>query len=537
MIVLGTDSDDKGRQLEALTGSLLRALGYVEVVSNQIAPGGEEIDVRAQYPLPGLGGTARVTVICECKAYRSPLGTTHWLKFLGKVFTEDARNGAPTRASLIALAGVNGNVAGSFEDLRRRRPDIEIVSGDRLLTTVREVFRLCSAETALATVAAYTSRDVRGYDVVYYDGTAYWVALLAGDAVAVLDRAAAPVGGEVLDRLRPLLAEALPAGAAIDLREEAEAQRIALLTEKLVLAKLFIAGGRIAREEVGPGADLAPDVLRHAVEALLARGWVAEDADAGLLALSDVQAPSGESLEAPDPFARLMAIDRFFLSGPVPTIVVDALWSDYHTACADERYTARLVDLQGGIPLTPEETSEVRQILTWSPSALQWILEPDAILVGPEVQHAGEAGEPVAGVIPPAFHASVVPTRRNYLFRTLYNHLARDCRRVALRPRFHDVLDVREVHVSSRITLKSGTGVLLSREVDDRTALGKLEEGLVGPDGSPYIVMLPLHDAPEPWEPLPRHSTDGASKGANDGTLGSTPPSVTNGTTDGGADP
>jgi Holliday junction resolvase-like predicted endonuclease len=47
--VFGTNSDDKGAQLEQLTVRLLRKLGYKHVAVNTVGTGGSEIDVRAEY--------------------------------------------------------------------------------------------------------------------------------------------------------------------------------------------------------------------------------------------------------------------------------------------------------------------------------------------------------------------------------------------------------------------------------------------------------------------------------------------------------
>jgi hypothetical protein len=92
MIVLGIaeSKDRKGTELEELTRRLLEAMGYINIVKNKIDSGGSEIDVSADFVMPTPGAERRQRLICECKAYRSPIDTVDWLKFLGKVFQEQS---------------------------------------------------------------------------------------------------------------------------------------------------------------------------------------------------------------------------------------------------------------------------------------------------------------------------------------------------------------------------------------------------------------------------------------------------------------
>ena len=47
LIVLGHSSDDKGRQLEVLTASILSSLKYTDIIMNVVGKGGNELDVVA----------------------------------------------------------------------------------------------------------------------------------------------------------------------------------------------------------------------------------------------------------------------------------------------------------------------------------------------------------------------------------------------------------------------------------------------------------------------------------------------------------
>lgn len=45
MIILGKNTDDKGKQLEAITHNWLASKGYKNITTNLISTGGHEIDV------------------------------------------------------------------------------------------------------------------------------------------------------------------------------------------------------------------------------------------------------------------------------------------------------------------------------------------------------------------------------------------------------------------------------------------------------------------------------------------------------------
>ncbi len=113
IFVYGNTNDDKGAQLESLTASILKSMGYT-VNSNEIKSGGNELDVVATKKEP-IGGD--VCLICECKAHNSLITMNDWLKFIGKLYLEQKKNQL-THGLMIALSGANGNVLGSYKDIK-----------------------------------------------------------------------------------------------------------------------------------------------------------------------------------------------------------------------------------------------------------------------------------------------------------------------------------------------------------------------------------------------------------------------------------
>src|SRR5690348_5790947 len=102
--VFGRSTDEKGSQLEVLTGRLLSKLGYRNIVLNAVGAGGSEIDVRAEFPLPSVHGKSCLHTLVECKAHDSQINLPDWLKFLGKVYYEKTRRRGPVRGVLLALS-------------------------------------------------------------------------------------------------------------------------------------------------------------------------------------------------------------------------------------------------------------------------------------------------------------------------------------------------------------------------------------------------------------------------------------------------
>jgi len=63
LFILGKISDDKGTQLEKRTGTLLKKLGYFNIVFNEVNAGADEKDVTADYEQPSIGSSIIYRVI------------------------------------------------------------------------------------------------------------------------------------------------------------------------------------------------------------------------------------------------------------------------------------------------------------------------------------------------------------------------------------------------------------------------------------------------------------------------------------------
>ncbi|REC42022.1 restriction endonuclease [Chryseobacterium sp. 5_R23647] len=186
LIILGEHSDDKGKQLEKLTTRILSHHGYKNITTNIIKNGGQEIDVEAIHEKPGFGNLDISNVLCECKAYTKAMAMSDWLKFLGKVFI--SKIGVNTSAYFIALNGVNGNVAGSYQDLKKQHKNIHLVTGEDLLKPLNQIYKMITVEEIQSRVKVLTDRNPTEISICYYNETLYFLLAFVDNTFSILSQ-------------------------------------------------------------------------------------------------------------------------------------------------------------------------------------------------------------------------------------------------------------------------------------------------------------------------------------------------------------
>ena len=168
MIILGKTNDDKGMQLEQLTKNILERRGYKRIITNFIGAGGEEIDLTAEYEVPQINNNFLIKkILCECKAHKKPNDINDWLKFLGKVYHSQIIN-KEIIGCFISLSGVNGNVAGNYEDIKKSCPSIQMINGDDLLQAITEIYNLHKFDSIRDIVKKFVNYKIEKHDIIYY---------------------------------------------------------------------------------------------------------------------------------------------------------------------------------------------------------------------------------------------------------------------------------------------------------------------------------------------------------------------------------
>lgn len=483
MLILGKSNDDKGTQLEKLTYSLLSALGYTNIVSNDIRSGGEEIDVRAELEVQGIGGLQKSRLICECKAYKRPADMNDWLKFLGKVFSEEKRQSLSTYGCFIALNGVNGNVAGHYDDIKSRA-FITLVSGENLLRQVTEIYNICNLETVNNSIQRFTERQFRSAEVAYYENQVFWFVIFEKDTYTILQADGEPFGTNSVDieTLKIALELVLPAMYYVDLQEESEALRRAIRTKKIVISQLMIGNGRTSYSTLFSESSRFTQLeIRDAVKDCIERSWITQSHDSQELSLLNK--------ESKNFYVILAEIYRFLLAGEMTEPVLKVLGNEYYKSRINIQMVLEIQKIQVNLNLTPEDIEKVVLLLKWSPTALAWALYPNEMLVNPR------------DLVNNLIRNSTELICRNYFLGGLYSLFKSDFRRPQLRAQFYQVHGLREIETLERVVIKSAEGVELQDDLNLRQAIIPLAEDYVDPDGSEWAMALALDSTPEPWEP------------------------------------
>jgi hypothetical protein len=208
VLILGVTADDKGAQLEALVAKILETEGYVNIRLNRIDTGGNELDVTAERETSTVGETQRVYLIGEAKAYQATVNMPAWQRFLGKLFL--ARFNDPATAGvLVALNGVNGPVAGSYKELRRRDTQITITEGSGLEQQLTQSGEIAPNRQIREAAARHYRRQPESLEPAFYGGAFFWIIRWPLNEYAILDGHGDTLITEHIETLRPALENVL----------------------------------------------------------------------------------------------------------------------------------------------------------------------------------------------------------------------------------------------------------------------------------------------------------------------------------------
>lgn len=224
IFVYGKNSDDKGTQLEVLTTNILRSMGYT-VARNEIKMGGNELDVVAtKHEL--IGGD--INLICECKAYNNLVSMTDWLKFIGKLHLELRKN-QMTHGLMIALSGANGNVLGSYHDIKGDN-FITLITNEDILSHIEVFHKLIPEREVAQEVGKYTRKDIVETNIIYYRNLFYWYICFPNGEYTILKDDLTCIEDDLRKSFIGMIKSQTDSRLFIDIKEEYEAiQRRSLI--------------------------------------------------------------------------------------------------------------------------------------------------------------------------------------------------------------------------------------------------------------------------------------------------------------------
>jgi hypothetical protein len=468
VLVLGVTSDDKGAQLEALIRTVLEQQGYKRVRSNVVHAGGNELDVEADRESPVVGGVQVTPLMCEAKAYADPVNMPTWQKFLGKLFIERAKDGT-TIGTLVALNGINGNVAGSYKDLKAQDRALFVFEGGDLEELARSSGELAEEPAVVLAAETQFHNVPQRVDTAYYGGAYYWVVWWKyEEEYAVIDARGDMLPTEDVERLRPALEASLPGVllATEEARAEAQARHDARM---LVMGRLF------------RGLEVsAADDAEHA-EAVAALGQEpfcrVEDGRLELLPPGDLDAD---------------AISRLFLSIFEDTVKVARLsfMAERNHAPYIDRLVDLLPDLQAGFGLDEAEAATLRDVAVLFPSV--WVTVASKI---PMITTHRANTEEVIG-------EGVLASDRTSFWEAVIAAIRSDYSNQRLRGFLYDYMGVAELQERGEFIVKGKEGpVGQPITTEFRDAVRQYADESVGESSDPvYVLVRILPTIAEPWE-------------------------------------
>ncbi|MEK4431719.1 restriction endonuclease [Paenibacillus sp. FSL M7-0802] len=469
MIILGESSDDRGTQLEELTKRILVSKGYNNIVTNHIGPGGAEIDVSADFSRPGIVGNHTNRLICECKAYKSVIDTTSWMKFLGKVFMEEVRNKSEVLGCFIALSGVNGNVSGNYDELLKHRNNITLITGENLLETTRELYSLADIESITHITSNFTDRPIRMIDICYYRNSVYFVIAFNNDEYTLLDS-----NGGILKpsdaHILSMIEESLSTGSYVNIEEEQKAKRRSIFIQKAILTELMLENGEVDKEKLTKSINdkyvpCEETEFNKEIQLLIEKKFVC---------CKDVLFYINKNTD--DIFVELF---RFLLND---IIMTGALGCEYYDGLITHQVIPKIEEIQKGLKITDDILEIVMYLIRISPTALIKSLYPEPMIVSHYEQQLKSQ--------------QIELFDREYFVQMIYEGFLSDFNNPKLSRYFREIRGIAEVEKSQIIKIKSKEKLLFSNEWVERKAIGQMTDEY----GGQYVNLLVLGNQPEPWE-------------------------------------
>ncbi|MGE5612530.1 MAG: hypothetical protein ACM359_24995, partial [Bacillota bacterium] len=430
------------------------------------------VDVTAEYQVPGLGNGIRKRLLAECKATKAPIDSTQWLKFLGKVLSEEKLHNEEVYGAFIALNGVNGNVQGHFNALRNTVKTISLIQGDDLLGVIRQFHSLVPLDQIAQLIKRLVERPYKDLDVAYYDKQFFWVAVFGNGEYALLRNDGGPVDEAVTLQIKPLIETELDAHKYLNIHEVAKAMAAKREIMSLVLGVLVANGGAAPLETV------SVELKEHIASEL--EGAIGLLQSEGFLKRSGNQLSLEQMHEGQVEMGQRLKILRFMLEHG---ILVKALGSPLYDQMIDDVFLDELCKIHLGLKLSADDRQQVLRLLRWSPAGLARMLDPDPMIV----QHRKNAA---------AVDARMDDHDRRYLLKALHDLLEHDYCRQGLQEYFCAVRGIREIESKESVIIKSKEGELHRSDIGQRIGIGPLAPGL----GGGYLLVHLLPDSPPPWD-------------------------------------
>lgn len=364
--ILGKNKDDKGSQLETLTKNILSQYHLTNITLNEVGSGANEIDVTAEIISKTGFDEIKIPVICECKAYDTPVSMSHWLKFLGKLYTEKRINNN-TIGYFIALSDVNGNVWAHFKHLKNELRDtsINLIGKDKLIELLIEDYKLQDQYEVIRYVQQFTRKKIIDSSLLYYDSAIYWIIEFMDHNYSIISSNMDFFDSEKYKEFSELLSQ-LPLNEFVDIKNEYDSLVRNLTLEGLSFCTVILGENTLIeiRESIGKICkDKYQFTLDEVVNSLNNNPFII----------------CSEQILLNNQYIQENLIDfyRQLLSKPLLPSIIS---SDIYQENISRILMDKICELQGGLILSEEEIENCLKILKLSPKSLLLSLSEDTFI-------------------------------------------------------------------------------------------------------------------------------------------------------------
>lgn len=352
--ILGSSTDDTGKQLEQLTTIILEREGYTGCNCNKIIYGGGEIDVCAK--------KSDHNVIYECKAHKKPIGITDWLKFVGKIYTENLIN-PNTQGVLIALSGVNGNVRGHYEQINAADENlVRLIEEEELTKFIENEYGMPDTLYIRQKLSSLTDRIIKEFEIGYYEFEMYLICKFTDGTFAIFNKSIDIVQ---YDNIIQFTKVHLPNYNYINLEEEIQSKLrksfiVKVIINLLINEKLSIEDIKVkitSNPEFGDINNISKSEIKNAITNLTIITYSDHKSEIKLLDLNDY-----------------VEFYRVVLDG---VLFLPIFESDIYLNNINEALLTKILEIQGGVKLNKDEFVNCLMAIKYSPYAMQYAINED----------------------------------------------------------------------------------------------------------------------------------------------------------------
>lgn len=479
LTILHKTNDDKGTQLELLTSRILKSIGYTDIIMNLVSTGGHEIDIIASYSQPGMGQPITRMTIGECKAKGTPIDTNDWLKFLGKIFTEELGGKNNIDGCMIALSGANGNVKGQYMHLKETRNNIQLIEGDGLINSLNKIYNIVDISIVNREISKLSERIATNISLCYYADKIYFLVNFEAGAFTIMSHDGKATTN--IDEIKSLVVANTESEIFIDLEKEQYNLNRQFHIEKYVFAILFKNDNALTWTEIKSIYDESfdKDVQFKNIEQQEIEFSIEQLNNKNLVLTENGKSFPEIKSRIPDQESLIQTYRYFFKDFLVLQAFVSISFQRYISM---EMLNA-VCTTQGGLFLNQEEKNKALEIISWSPSALAYSIHPDPMLTNHRRLDV-------------ANHEDIDLLDASYYMQKITTHLIGDFKRQEFHEYFFKKRNIVEIESNQTMRIKSNKAVLSEIAFKERLVLGETDETL----GSTLVLMRAINNGEEPWE-------------------------------------